>query len=83
MENNELVVEMTAADGEKVKVEIVNQFDYNNKKYVIANDLSNETDSYILEAKAIEGTENVELVSVDDENEFNEICNYLDSIEEE
>lgn len=83
MENNELVVEMTAADGEKVKVEIVNQFDYNNKKYVIANDLSNETDSYILEAKAIEGTENVELVSVDDENEFNEICNYLDSLEEE
>ncbi len=83
MENNELVVEMTAADGEKVKVEIVNQFDYNNKKYVIANDLSNETDSYILEAKAIEGTENVELVSVDDENEFNEICNYLDSMEEE
>ena len=82
MENNELVVEMTAADGEKVKVEIVNQFDYNNKKYVIANDLSNETDSYILEVKKIDGTDNVELLSVEDIDEFNRLCNLLDQYDE-
>jgi uncharacterized protein YrzB (UPF0473 family) len=83
MENNDFVVEMTDENGKKVKVEIVKQFDYKNKKYVIANDLENDTDSYILQANLIEGTENVELISVDDEAEFNELCDYLDSIEEE
>ena len=83
MENNDFVVEMTDENGKKVKVEIVKQFDYKNKKYVIANDLENDTDSYILQANLIEGTENVELISVDDEVEFNELCDYLDSIEEE
>lgn len=82
MNNEDFIVEMTDANGEKVKVEVVEQFDYNNKKYVVANDLSNDTDSYVLEARPIEGTDKVELFSVDDEKEFNDICSYLDSMEE-
>lgn len=82
MDNKDFIVEMTDDKGEKVKVEIVKQFDYNNKKYVIANDLSNDTDSYILQANIIEGEDKVELLSVDDEAEFNKICDYLESIDE-
>lgn len=82
MDNNDFIVEMTDDKGEKVKVEIVKQFDYNNKKYVVANDLSNDTDSYILQANIIEGEDKVELLSVDDEAEFNKICDYLESIDE-
>ena len=46
---NPLVVEMVDNEGTKVKVEVVSHFHDNGKTYVIANDLGNETDSYILE----------------------------------
>ena len=81
-EKKDLVVELEDDKGGKVKVEIVKQFEENGKNYVIANDLSNDTDSYILEVKLIEGTENVELISIDDEKEFNRLCNIVDSMEE-
>lgn len=80
--NNPLIIEMTDENGQKVKVEIVNKFEDNNKQYVIANDLSNDTDSYILEVKKIEGTDNVELLSVEDIDEFNRLCNLLDQYDE-
>ncbi len=80
-EQNPLVIEMFDENGEKVKVEVVSQFENNNKKYVIANDMSNETDSYILEVRQIEGTDNVELLSIDDINEFNRLCDYLKQYE--
>ena len=50
-ENENLIVEMTDDKGEKVKVEIVNHFEDNGRVFVIANDLSNDTDSYLLEYK--------------------------------
>lgn len=80
--NNPLIIEMTDENGQKVNVEIVNKFEDNNKQYVIANDLSNDTDSYILEVKKIEGTDNVELLSVEDIDEFNRLCNLLDQYDE-
>lgn len=76
MNNEELIVELTDGNGEKVKVEIVDHFVYEGKDYVIANDLSNETDSYILELKSSENGD--ELISVDDEELFNKLCDYID-----
>ena len=82
MENNEeLIVELTDNNGEKVKVEIVKHFVDNGKVYVVANDLSNETDAYILELRSTE--EGDELISVDDENEFNRLCDVIDKLEDE
>ena len=82
MENNEdLIVELTDSNGEKVKVEIVKHFEDNGREYVIANDLSNDTDAYILELKTTDGVD--ELVSVDDEAEFNRLCDIVDKLEEE
>jgi hypothetical protein len=40
-----------------------------------------QTDYYILEVRQIEGTDNVELLSIDDINEFNRLCDYLKQYE--
>lgn len=83
MENeikNPLVVEMTDENGDKVKVEIVKHFEDKGKDYVIANDLSNDTDSYILELRT--SPEGDELISIDDEKEFERLCNVVDSLED-
>ena len=83
MENeikNPLVVEMTDENGAKVKVEIVKHFEDKGKDYVIANDLSNDTDSYILELRTSEDGD--ELLSIDDEKEFERLCQVVDSLEE-
>ena len=76
--NNPLVVEMTDNEGTKVKVEIVSHFEDNGRTYVIANDLGNDTDSYILEL--VSGPEGDELVSVDSEEEFNRLCEVVDKL---
>lgn len=76
--NNPLVVEMVDNEGAKVKVEIVAHFEDNGKTYVIANDLGNETDSYILEL--VSTPEGDQLVSVDSEEEFNRLCNVVDKL---
>lgn len=76
--NNPLVVEMTDNEGTKVKVEVVSHFEDNGRTYVIANDLGNDTDSYILEL--VSGPDGDELVSVDSEEEFNRLCKVVDSL---
>ncbi len=82
MDNNEkLIVDLKDESGEVVKVEIVEHFQDNGKDYVIANDLSNDTDAYILEVRSSE--EGDELVSVDDEAEFNRLCEVVDKLEKE
>ncbi len=78
---NPLVVEMMDDQGVKVQVEIVSHFEDNGKTYVIANDLSNDTDSYILELRST--PEGDELVSVDSEEEFERLCKLVDSFEQE
>lgn len=84
MENNEtnpLVIEMTDDQGAKVKVEIVSQFEDGGKQYVIANDLSNDTDSYILELQST--PEGDALVSIDNEQEFERLCKLIEQKENE
>lgn len=78
MEDNKIVVEMTDGDGKKVKVEVVSHFEDNGRTYVIANDLSNDTDSYILEL--VSTPEGEALVSVDSEEEFNRLCDVVDKL---
>lgn len=80
-ENNPLIVEMTDEDGIKVKVEIVSRFEDDGKQYVIANDLTNDTDAYILEMKSTPDGDM--LVSIDDEDEFNRLCKLVEDAEVE
>lgn len=76
--NNPLVVEMVDNEGKKVEVEVVSHFIDNGKTYVIANDLSNDTDSYILEY--VSSPEGDMLVSIDSEEEFNRLCDVVDNL---
>lgn len=76
--NNPLVVEMVDAEGNKVNVEIVSHFEDNGRTYVIANDLGNDTDSYILEL--VSGPEGDQLVSIDSEAEFKRLCDLVDKM---
>lgn len=78
---NPLVIELTDDKGEKVKVEIVKQYLEGERRYVVANDLSNDTDCYILEVKTTENGD--ELVSIDDEAEFNRLCELIEAAEED
>ena len=79
--NNPLIVEMTDNEGNKVNVEIVSHFEDNGRTYVIANDLGNDNDSYILEL--VSGPDGDELVSVDSEEEFNRLCKLVDTLTNE
>ena len=76
--NNPLVVEMVDNEGTKVKVEVVSHFHDNGRTYVIANDLGNETDSYILEL--VSSPEGDMLVSVESEEEFKRLCDVVDKL---
>lgn len=77
---NPLIVEMLDENGVPVKVEVVSHFEDNGKTYVIANDLSNDTDSYLLEL--VVTPEGGQLVSVDDEEEFDRLCKIAESFSE-
>ena len=73
-----LIIEMEDENGEKVKVQVVGTFDDNGKSYAVVNDLDNEDNSYIFEVKSTE--EGDMLVSVDDEAEFDRLCNVVDKL---
>ena len=76
--HNPLVIEMEDDNGEKVKVQIVGTFDDNGKSYAVVNDLDNEDNSYILEVQSTEQGDM--LVSIDDEEEFDRLCNVVDKL---
>ena len=79
--NNPAIVEMTDSEGTIVRVEVVSYFMDNGRTYVIANDLGNETDSYILEL--ISTPEGDQLISIDSEEEFNRLCDVVDKLASE
>lgn len=79
--NNPLVVEMVDTEGNKVNVEVVSHFEDNGRTYVIANDMGNDTDSYILEL--VSGPDGDQLVSIDSEEEFERLCDLVDKLANE
>ncbi len=81
MNNMPLILEMTEENGQKTKVELVSRFVDNGINYIIANDLSNKKDSYILKLVQNNITKEYELISIDNEEEFNRVCQIADKIE--
>ena len=53
----------------------------NGRTYVIANDMGNDTDSYILEL--VSGPDGDQLVSIDSEEEFERLCDLVDKLANE
>lgn len=76
-----LEIEMEAEDGEKVKVKIVRLFEDGGKSYVVADNMDNEEEAYILQL--IPHDDGDELISIDSEEEFNRLAKIVESLEDE
>ena len=76
-----LEIEMEAEDGEKVKVKIVRMFEDSGKTYVVADNMDNEEEAYILQI--IPHDDGDELVSIESEEEFNRLAKVVESLEDE
>lgn len=75
-----ILIEMEDVDGNKVRVQIVATFTDNGKDYAIANDIDDEESSYIFN---IESTDDGDILSsIDDEDEFNRLCEVVDQLSE-
>ncbi|MBR4350820.1 MAG: DUF1292 domain-containing protein [Bacilli bacterium] len=76
-----LEIEMEAEDGEKVRVKIVRMFEDSGKTYVVADNMDNEEEAYILQI--IPHDDGDELVSIESEEEFNRLAKVVESLEDE
>lgn len=76
-----LEIEMEAEDGEKVKVKIVKLFEDDGKSYVVADNMDNEDEAYILQL--IPHDDGDELISIESEEEFNRLAKIVESLEDE
>ncbi|MBR3490040.1 MAG: DUF1292 domain-containing protein [Bacilli bacterium] len=76
-----LEIEMEAEDGEKVKVKIVKLFEDGGKSYVVADNMDNEDEAYILQL--IPHDDGDELISIESEEEFNRLAKIVESLEDE
>lgn len=76
-----LEIEMEAEDGEKVKVKIVRLFEDGGKTYVVADNMDNEEEAYILQL--IPHDDGDELISIESEEEFNRLAKIVESLDEE
>lgn len=76
-----LEIEMEAEDGEKVKVKIVKLFENEGKSYVVADNLDNEEEAYILQL--IPHDDGDELVSIESEEEFNRLAKIVEALDAE
>lgn len=74
---NPLIIDLTDEKGELVKVEIVKQYIdiETGRRYVVANDLSNDIDSYILE---VSSSKDGDLLQSIDEDEFNRVVRLIE-----
>lgn len=76
-----LEIEMEAEDGEKVRVKIVRMFEDSGKTYVVADNMDNEEEAYILQI--IPHDDGDELISIESEEEFNRLAKVVESLEDE
>ena len=76
-----LEIEMEAEDGEKLKVKIVKLFEDGGKSYVVADNMDNEDEAYILQL--IPHDDGDELISIESEEEFNRLAKIVESLEDE
>lgn len=76
--NNPLIIELEDDEGNKTKGQILGTFESDGKNYAVVNDLSNGDDSYIFEIQSSDNGD--ELVSIDDEQEFERLCKVVEEI---
>ena len=86
MENEELnLVELSDEDGNVTSCEIYDIVDYEGKTYALLLPVDNdsEEDPELIVLEYIEEDEEGTFVSIEDEDEFNRVCDYIESLADE
>ena len=85
-QNEELqYVEVLWEDGSIIKCEIYDVIDFENKTYALLIPLGeDDEETEVIVMEYVEDDEdNAHFQTIDDEDEFNRVCNYVKSLEEE
>ena len=86
-QNNEELqyVEVLWEDGSVIKCEIYDVIDFEEKTYALLIPLDeNDDDTEVIVMEYVEDDEdNAHFQTIEDEDEFNRVCNYVKSLEEE
>lgn len=86
MENEELnLVELSDEDGNVTSCEIYDIVDFEGKTYALLLPVDNdsEEDPELIVLEYIEEDEEGTFVSIEDEDEFNRVCDYIESLADE
>jgi uncharacterized protein YrzB (UPF0473 family) len=79
-------VDLSDEDGNTTKCEVYDVIDYEGKTYALLLPLEDEDDSEEAELIVLEYVEDGDegqFISIDDEDEFNRVCEYIESLENE
>ena len=86
-ENEQQYVEIYGEDGEIVKCEIYDIVDFENKTYAlllpITSDSDDEEEANVIVLEYIEEGYDCYFQNIEDENEFNRVCEYIRQLDEE
>lgn len=86
LENEEQYVEVLWEDGTIVKCEIYDVIDFENKTYALLFPLDGDEedeDSEVIVMEYVEEGDEGYFQNIDDEAEFNRVCDYIQSLDEE
>ena len=84
-ENEQQYVEIIDNDGEIVKCEVYDVIDYEDKTYALLLPLDEEgdEDAEVIVMEYVEEGEDCYFQTIDDEDEFQRVCEYIESLDEE
>ncbi len=84
-ENEQQYVEIIDNDGEIVKCEVYDVIDYEDKTYALLLPIDEEgdEDAEVIVMEYVEEGEDCYFQTIDDEDEFQRVCEYIESLDEE
>ncbi len=85
-ENEQQYVEIFGEDGQIIKCEIYDIVDYDNKTYAMllpTTEDKNDEDSEVIVMEYVEEGEDGYFKNIDDDAEFQRVCEYIESLDDE
>lgn len=79
-------VEIEDEDGEKTKCEIIDVIDFEEKTYALLmplEEIENGDDAEVIVMEYVEEGESGYFQNIEDEDEFNRVCDYIQDIDDE
>lgn len=86
MQNDENIIEILSDDGQVLKCQIYDVIDFEEKTYALLLPLEadeNDEDSEVIVMEYVEENDEGYFKNIDDEKEFQKVCEYIQSLSEE